>query len=585
MFRHVPSGSNRPPRLPGFLPFLAIVALLLAGCGRPPPVEPEPDDGPVWFEDVTARAGVRFQHQAGPTGRYFMPQVMGSGAAFLDFDNDGRLDLYLLHNAGPRGARNQLFRQKAGGTFEDTSAGSGLDIAGYCMGVAVGDFDNDGWVDVYVSQYGGGRLFRNRGKDANGRWLGFEDVTRQAGVEQPRWGTSCAFVDYDRDGWLDLVVVNYVDYDPSQPCGQPSGQRDFCHPSQFPGTAARLFRNRGRGADGRWRGFEDVTVASGLAAAPGPGLGVVCADFNGDGWPDILVANDARPNHLWINQHDGTFKEEAVRRGLASGVLGQPQANMGIAWGDVDGNGLPDVFITHLTEETHTLWRQGPRGLFQDATARAGLAAPLWRGTGFGTILADFDHDGWLDLAIVNGRVARGQPVDVPGLPPFWRPYAERNQLFRNEGQGHFRDVSPANAPFCGTPAISRGLVWGDFDNDGAIDLLVTTVAGPARLFRNVAQKQGRWLGIRAIDPALRRDAYGARVTVKAGARRWVAEVCPGQSYLSSGDPRVHLGLGRVKGVDELRIDWPDGLAETFPVPRLDRYLTVVRGKGKKVQP
>jgi hypothetical protein len=559
--------------------------VLPAGCrgsGKEPADE---QTGGICFEDVTQRLGLDFRQQPASGTGYHLPRVMGPGGAFLDVDNDGRLDLYLVHNSPPGSkARNRLFRQRPDGTFEDVSAGSGLDISGQGMGVAVGDFDNDGFVDVYVSQYGGGRLFRNRGKGPDGRWLGFEEVTHSAGVAQPRWGTSCAFCDYDRDGWLDLVVVNYVDYDPSLPCGEPSGRPDFCHPSLFRGTATRLFRNRGRGPNGRWLGFEDVTVRAGLAARPGPGLGVLCSDFNGDGWPDILVANDARPNHLWINQKDGTFKEEAVRRGIACNVLGHPQANMGIALGDVDGDGLADCFITHLTEESHTLWRQGPAGLFLDGTARAGLAAPRWRGTGFGTVLIDFDHDGWLDLAIVNGRVARGKPADAPGLPDFWRPYAERNQLFLNEGKGHFRDISAANPAFCGTPGVSRGLAWGDFDNDGAVDLLVTAAAGPARLFRNVAPKRGRWLGVRAVDPELRRDAYGARVTVKAGGRRWVAEVCPGQSYLSSGDPRVHFGLGPIERVDELRVDWPGGLAETFRPGRLDRYVTLTRGKGKKVQ-
>jgi hypothetical protein len=569
----------------GALVLLALLACLLPACRRPAGPTSEEQAGPRWFDDVTDTGNLQFHHDAGATGDYRMPQVIGSGGAFLDFDNDGRLDVYLVHNGGPQGKKNQLFRQKPDGTFEDVSAGSGLDIAGFGMGVAVGDFDNDGWVDIYVSQFGGGRLFRNRGKNAAGHWLGFEEVTRAAGVEQPRWGTSCAFVDYNRDGWLDLIVVNYVDYDPSVPCGEASGRRDFCHPSMFAGTAARLFRNRGKDSTGRWLGFEDVTVSSGLARAPGPGLGVVCSDFNGDGWPDILVANDAQPNHLWINQKDGTFKEEAVRRGIACNVLGQPQANMGVALGDVDGDGLADVFITHLTEETHTLWRQSPRGLFLDFTARSGLTAPRWRGTGFGTILIDFDHDGWLDLAIANGRVSQGKPVAVPGLPAFWHPYAERNQLFLNEGKGRFRDISLANAPFCGTDAVSRGLIWGDFDNDGAVDLLVTTVAGPARLFRNVASKRGHWLGVRALDPRLNRDAYGARVTVKAGSKRWVAEVCPGQSFLSSGDPRVHLGLGAIEQIDELRIDWPDGLAETFSAGGLDRYLTLVRGKGKKAAP
>src|SRR5262249_5034095 len=230
-----------------------------------------------------------------------------------------------------------------------------------------------------------------------------------------------------------------------------------------------------------------------------------------------------------------------------------------------------------------TLWRQNPRGQFQDGTARAGLAATRWRGTGFGTVLADFDNDGWLDLAVVNGRVVRGKVAEVAGLPEFWRAYAERNQLFLNEGTGRFRDVSLANAPFCGTAGVSRGLAWGDVDNDGGVDLLVTSAAGPARLFRNVAQKRGHWLGVRAIDPRLRRDAYGARVTIRAGQRRWVEEVCPGQSYLSSGDQRVHFGLGDVERIDELRIDWPDGLAETFTPDGLDRYLTLEPGKGKKL--
>jgi hypothetical protein len=435
-----------------------------------------------------------------------------------------------------------------------------------------------------VSQYGGGRLFRNRGRGPDGHWRGFEEVTRSAGVEQPRWGTSCCFVDYNKDGWLDLVVVNYVDYDPSQPCGPASGQPDYCHPSVFHGTATRLFRNRGRGPDGRWRGFEDVTGPAGLAGLRGPGLGVVCADFNGDGWPDILVANDSKANHLWINQKGDTFTEEAVLRGLAYNVLGHAQANMGVALGDVHGDRLLDVFITHLTDETHTLWRHAPRGRFRDRTAATGLAATRWRGTGFGTILADFDHDGALDIAVVNGRVASG-PSAAPELGSFWSRYAERNQLFANEGKGRFRDVSPANRAFCGTPNVARGLAWGVLNKEGAVDLVVTTVAGSARLYRNVAPQRGHWLLVRALDPALKRDAYGARVTVKAGKRTWVGLVNPGQSYLSSGDPRVHFGLGPARQVDEVRVDWPDGLTEVFPATPVDRLLTLHRGRGRKVRP
>jgi hypothetical protein len=312
---------------------------------------------------------------------------------------------------------------------------------------------------------------------------------------------------------------------------------------------------------------------------------VVCADFNGDGWPDILAANDAEPNFLWINHKGKTFTDEAVERGVAFNALGNAQSNMGVTVGDVDGDGRFDLFITHLTEETHTLWRQTAPGLFQDRTAAAGLAAPLWRGTGFGTILADFDLDGAPDIAVVNGRVSRGRPAPDEGLGPFWRNYAERNQLFANDGTGRFRDVSAANAPFCGSYAVSRGLVWGDLDGDGRVDLLVTAAAGPARLYRNVAPRRGHWLMVRAIDPALHRDAYGAMVTVRAGTRRWLGLINPGQSYLSSGDPRAHFGLGQVEGVDEVRVDWPDGLAEVFPAPGLDRVLRLERGQGKKVGP
>jgi hypothetical protein len=309
---------------------------------------------------------------------------------------------------------------------------------------------------------------------------------------------------------------------------------------------------------------------------------VVCADFDGDGWPDVFVANDSKANRLWINQRDGTFKEEGVLRGVAYNALGRAQANMGVALGDVSGGGLFDLYVTHLTEETNVLWRQGPRGLFRDRTAAAGLAGTRWRGTGFGTVLGDFNHDGALDLAVVNGRVARAAaPAAAPDLPPFWRDYAERNQIFANEGDGRFRDVSPDNAPFCGTAAVSRGLACGDLNGDGALDLLVTTVAGPARLYRNVAPDRGHWLLVRAVDPALKRDAYGAEITVRAGGRAWRRWLNPGSSYLCSNDPRAHFGLGRAERVDAVEVRWPDGAAEVFPGGPADRLLGLRKGSGK----
>jgi hypothetical protein len=568
---------------------LVLLALggLVFGCSRQVSDAPAPAEeaGPPWFADVTAEVGLDFVHDAGPIGHFFMPQSMGAGAALFDFDKDGRLDIYFLQSGGPdSSSKNRLFHQEVDGRFCDVSKGSGLDIAGYCTGVAIGDVNNDGWPDVLVTQYGGPKLFRNNG---NGT---FTDVSQEAGLDSLLWGTSASFVDYDRDGWLDLVVANYVQYDAARLCYDGQGRRDYCHPQQFVGSVTKLYRNLGaqQGAAGTGRPtirFVDATEKAGLSRLRGPGLGVVCADFDGDGWPDIFIANDGQPNRLWINQRDGTFQEEAVLRGLAYDGMGKTAANMGVALGDVDGDGLFDIFVTHLTNETHTLWSQGPRGRFRDRTARAGLAPPGSRGTGFGTVLADFDHDGALDVAIVNGRVSRGeQPVAEETLGPFWSQYAEHNQLFANDGMGRFRDISRANRPFCGAAGVYRGLACGDVDGDGALDLLVTTLAGPAHLYRNIAPKRGHWLLVRAFDPTLNRDAYGAEITVRAGERQWTRWLNPGYSYLCSNDPRAHFGLGPVDRVTAIDVLWPDGTRETFPGCPADQRPEIVlrKGTGKK---
>jgi hypothetical protein len=528
-----------------------------------------------WFEDVTDAVGLTFTHECGPTGKYFMPQAVYGGGAMFDADGDGRLDILLLQGAGPNtGAGNRLYLQNSDGKFRDASAGSGLDFDGYNMGAAIGDVDNDGRPDVLVTQYTGARLLRNEGAGK------FRDITEAAGIANPQWGTSAAFTDYDRDGRLDLIVVNYIDYDPTWPCNAPDGSRDFCGPRSFPGTIPRLFHNLGTG-DGQPVRFADVTVPAGLATKAAPGLGVYAADLTGDGWPDLLIANDGTPNHLWVNQKDGTFKNEAMSRGLALTGNGQPMANMGIAIGDYDGDGQSDVFITHLGTETHTLWRQSPVGFFRDRTQDSRVTKTRWRGTGFGAVGADFDRDGWPDIAFVNGKVYRGtEPPGAGHLPEFWRVYAERNQVLRNTGGGKFDDISESNPALCGTPNVARGLAVGDFDNDGRLDLLVTPINDRARLYRNVAVG-GHWLGVRAIDPRHGgRDAYGTTVRVTAGGRTLTQVVQPAHSYLCSSDPRLLFGLGDAATIDLIEVTWPDGTQERRPGGESNRWLELRPAKG-----
>jgi enediyne biosynthesis protein E4 len=608
MQRNHQSARWRFPFLFGAAVFAAWCLVIYSGCFHParPTTKAEAvveeEKGPPWFVDATDELGLDFVHDAGPTGSYFMPQSFGSGCAFIE-DPDGTLYVYLLQCAGPSmhlgagfvcggavpaldragftpTAVNRLYRRLPSGKFQDVTAGSGLDIAGYNHGVAVGDINNDGLPDVVVTQYGGVKLFLNRGGGH------FEDVSEEAGVGTTLWCASAAFVDYDRDGLLDLLVVAYVDYDPKKDCFAADGGKDFCGPKQQRPTCCKLYHNLGAmpAKDGKPAArvrFEDVSFASGIGQLAGPGLGIVCADFDGDGWPDFFISNDGQPNRLWMNQHDGTFVDEAVSRGVAYNVMGNAFAGMGVAVGDTTNSGLLDLYVTHLNQETNTLWRQDhKRGYFRDRTADANLLASRWHGTGFGTLFADFDLDGALDLAVVNGRVYRGSPARNTGLG-FWEVFTDRNQLFANDGTGKFRDVSEATPAFCGRWNVGRGLACADINDDGAPDLLVTSIGDRARLYRNIAPDRGHWLKVRAIDPKLKRDVYGAEVHVRCGQRQYLRLIYPADSFLCSSLPTALFGLGNATHVDSVLVVWPDGKPpEEFDGGPVDRLMILRRGEG-----
>jgi hypothetical protein len=547
------------------------------------PDELETPDGPAWFEEITDKVGLNFVHDPGTDlDKRQLYQCMGSGCAIADLDGDGRPDLILLTNAGPQSnSTNKIYRQRPDGTFEDVTAGSGLDFPGWNMGIAIGDVNNDGKPDILITQYRGVKLLLNKGG------MKFEDVTAESGLINKEWGTSAVFLDYDRDGWLDLCIVNYVDFDPSWPCNDSAGLREYCSPKSFTYVSSRLFRNRGaelaKSPDQKRPkvAFEDVTFKSHIGDKQGPGLGIAVADFDGDGWPDIFISNDGQPNHLWMNKRDGTFHEEALLRGVARTTMGQAYAGMGVALGDVDNDGLLDVYVTHLNSETNTLWKQGPPGQFQDQSAAWKLTTTYWRGTGFGCLMADFRNYGFVDLAVVNGAITRETTSRrKSGLAPFWEPYGERNQVFENVSGKHFRDVSHNNRAFCGYFTVARGLACGDIDGDGGLDLLVNAVGEKARLFRNVFPGRRHWVAVRLIDTAVNRDAIGAKVTVRADGTQKLRAIGSGDSYLSASPTVAPVGLGSAGRVDEYEVEWPDGSREKFPGGQCDKVVELRKGTG-----
>jgi hypothetical protein len=558
----------RPPASHGLGCLLALVGA--SACDRGPSIEQH-----SWFDEPTRELGLPTASDDWPDGAYFTPEIMQGGVGLFDADGDGALDLFHVRvpppGASKRTISNRLYRQEEDHRFADVTVAAGLTAEGYGQGLAAGDTDNDGDVDLYVANLGPDVFHVNEG---GGR---FTESTAQAGFADEWWGVSAAFADYDADGFLDLYVANYLRYDPGKRCTDPSDRTEYCGPRSFNGAPDLLYRNDGDGT------FTDRTRAAGIVLpqqdARGTGLGVVFTDLTGDGWPDAFVANDAQANQLWVNRGDGTFTDEAILRGVALDRNGRTEANMGIGVGDVNGDGLLDLVVTHLWEENNRLWLGTEGPLFRDFTVESGLSRYDLERTGFGCGLFDFDHDGDQDLAVVNGAVRRRPPI--PGGPRgFWSFYAEPNQLFENDGTARFTEVNDAAGPFASRIEVSRGLALGDVDEDGDVDMVLSNIDNALRLYRNRAPKEGRhWLIVRALTG--KRDALGAQLWLRAGGREFRGLVLAGSSYASSNDPRAHFGLGTIAAADEIVVLWPDRQRESFPVPGLDRVITLRQGEGR----
>jgi hypothetical protein len=536
------------------------------------------------FVESAASAGLSFTHASGASGQYYMAEQMGPGVALFDYDNDGDLDVFVvqggpLGEAGDNKAASRLYRNDltiagTGGRtvrFVDVTERAGIGPHAYGMGAATGDYDGDGDLDLFVTAFGPDTLYRNNGDGT------FTDATAQAGVGDPLWSTSAAFVDYDRDGDLDLFVANYLDFTiaGNKRCQDSVGARDYCSPRAYRPVQDRLYRNDGSGR------FSDTTTAAGISRADGAGLGVATGDYNGDGWLDLYVANDATPNQLWINQRNGVFADEGMLSGAAVNASGNPEGSMGIASGDFDLDGDEDLFVTNIVGETFVLYANDGRATFEDARARVGLATPTAAFTGFGTDWIDYDNDGLLDLFVANGAVniveaQRGSPM----------PFRMRNQLFRNAG-GRFEDASAIAGTAFARAEIGRGAAFGDVDNDGDADIVVTNNNGPVRLLLNqTSGGAAHWLQVRLEQPGGNRFAFGARVGVERQGQPTIwRRVRTDGSYLSASDTRIHVGLGSSGAIAAVVVEWPDGVRERWSDVKADRVVNLKRGGSARAKP
>ncbi len=559
-----PSGASAGP--------VAGRALLAGGQPEGASSRPAAPAGRVEFTDVTARTGIRFRHVHGGSGTKYMVETMGSGLCWFDYDRDGDPDLYLVNSAplpGYKAAvvpRNALYRNDGDGTFTDVTARAGVGHPGYGMGCAAGDIDNDGDLDLYVTNFGPNVMYRNNGDGT------FSDVSATSRTGDDRWGASAAFADYDADGYLDLYVTNYLNFtvETNVFCGDwRRGLRTYCHPDAYGSVRHVLYRNRGDGT------FEDVTRQSGVLRKDGKGMGVVWGDYNNDGKIDLYVANDSTPNFLFLNNGDGTFTDRTLMGGAAFSEEGKTQAGMGTDAGDYDGDGDLDLFVTNLDMENNALYRNDGRGVFDDQSFPSGVGESSFLHVGFGTHFFDFDNDGDLDIFVGNGHILDDihEYNDVVS-------YEQPILLFENQS-ARFRDASGRHGAALKVPGVVRGVAMADFDADGDLDVALLQSNRPVRLLRNDGGNARSWLEIDLAGTRSNRDGIGARITLSAGGRRQIQEVRSGTSYCSQHALRQHFGLGRERSFDWVEVRWPSGLRERFPGGAANRLLRLEEGKGK----
>jgi len=533
---------------------LGLTGLLLAASARDSVC-------PFVFTDVASAAGLRFVHERGATREHQLPETMGSGIAWLDYDNDGWMDLYVVQsgpfppNGSPR-ARDRLFHNNGNGTFTDVTDKAGLRDAAYGMGAVAADYDNDGFTDLFVTNFGGNILYHNNGDGT------FTDVTAKAGVAGAGWSTSAAFADFDGDGFLDLFVVRYLDYtvEKNYFCGDlVKGRREYCHPTLYPPISNLLYRNNRDGT------FTDISESSGISRSLGKGLGVVVADFDDDGRPDIYVANDTTMNFLFHNLGGGKFEDVSLLSGAGVNSAGRAFGGMGVNAGDLDGDGRLDIVVANFEAEPNSFFRNLGSGVFEDVSSASGFGPPAFLFSGFGINLLDVGNAGRLDVFISNGHV-----LEVPRMQGV--TYAERPFLMWNDGKGRFMERG------CGEPfrreLVGRGSATADYDNDGAVDIAVSNSGGPLQLLRNEG-KHGHWIGFVLVGKKSNRQGIGARLTLETEGGRQVREVRAGESYLSSSDPRVHFGLGNSTSVKSLEVRWPSGIVQKVTQVVADRYQRI----------